>query len=458
MVMPALFWVRQMENREGMKIRVTQWLGLLATLFWSPFLVAGEVGRPVDYVIGISPFLDRSVKDDVYRRIVEFMLEEIPANSSLGLYDAYELQTIARLEIPSARAFQSGKTRANQFREQIYSLKEFLATPHAKPAKATLDLSSAIRFPQFMDFVGEHLAKSNHTLVVVLLGSPLYLDHKEPSFSMVDGYFPSDGHLLAGREQSVFGLKEREGALRGIVVNLGWFGDPWVSEVHQEKIARFWSLYLKGQGAELGAFCSDLTTLFNSARGQGGELRKAKYEIDPEQKKIEMLRISRDIGVADWITRDSLPRTHLGPPTSTIGPMKIGIRWQGNIDLDLYAKPKPQAETLYFEHTRSPQGYYFKDHRSSPDREYEFIEFESPVDVWQVEAMINFYAGSVPEGPIGEVRIEFEGKIYTGKFSIASGRGNKGRSGQAQAGCWTQIDIPKILKLEPQRETASRAR
>src|SRR2546422_7121304 len=30
-------------------------------------------------------------------------------------------------------------------------------------------------------------------------------DAKEPVFSMVDGYFPSDGHLLATREKSVFG-------------------------------------------------------------------------------------------------------------------------------------------------------------------------------------------------------------------------------------------------------------
>ena len=48
------------------------------------------------------------------------------------------------------------------------------------------------------------------------------------------------------------------------------------------------------------------------------------------------------------------------------GPLKIGIRWKQNIDLDLYAAPRPGAETLFFQHPRSPEGYYFKDHRSSP--------------------------------------------------------------------------------------------
>ena len=74
----------------------------------------------------------------------------------------------------------------------------------------------------------------------------------------------------------------------------------------------------------------------------------------------------------------------------------------------LYATPRRDAETLFFQHLRSPEGYYYKDHRSSPGREYEFIEFESPVDIREVEASVNFYKGDCPEGPRGEVRIEFK--------------------------------------------------
>jgi hypothetical protein len=129
--------------------------------------------------------------------------------------------------------------------------------------------------------------------------------------------------------------------------------------------------------------------------------------------------------------------------------MKIGIRWRGDIDLDLYAKAKPGAETLFFEHTRAPEGYYFKDHRSSPEREYEFIEFETPVDVYQVEASINFFEGHASGGPGGEVRIEFDGRIYTGRFALPAENGNEGRTGSRQRDAWTRIDIPGILKLKP---------
>ncbi len=419
----------------------------------SPAEASAATNRATRYVVGISPFLDNPVKDEVYRRIVGFLLEDVPLNSSLWLYDAYYLRTIAQIDIPNVRAFRSGKTRANQFKEQIGKLREFLVAEHERPPATKLSLDGAIRFPQFMDFVGKNLASAEQSVIVVVLGSPLYLDHKEPGFSMVDGYFPSDGHLLASREQSVFGLKTRAGALKDIRVHFGYFGDPWVSEVHQEKISRFWTLYLNGQGARLATFCGDLPTVFNAVRSGSALSQNPEPSppLDPTQSKIEMLRITRDIGVADWITRDVLPSVHDGPPSTAIGPMKIGIRWQGNIDLDLYARPNRNAEMLFFEHTRSPEGYYFKDHRSSPEREYEFIEFESPVDVRRVEAMINFYEGTAPGGPSGEIRIEFDGKIFTGRFSLAAVRGNQGRSGASQGEFWTRIDISEMLKLQQLR-------
>ena len=423
----------------------------------SPFAAsaAGGIQEPlsptspaVKFVVGLSPFLGKGMKDDVYRRIIGFILAEMPLNSSLSLYDAYQIKSISQIEIPNVAAFRSEKTRANQLAEPIRKLKEFLAAEHPRPAAAKLNLDQAVRFPQFLDFVGENLARTNRSLVVIVLGSPLYQDPKEPNFSMANGFFPTDGHLQASRDQSIFGLKTRGEALKNVAVHFGYFGDPWVSELHREKITRFWTLYVKGQGAQLATFCGDLATIFASvASGSVAAGREERYDLDPTQTKIEMRRITRDIDVTDWITRDVPSNAAQRPPSTTVGPMKIGIRWSGNIDLDLYAAASPQAETLFFEHTRSPEGYYFKDHRSSPEREYEFIEFESPVDVRQIQARINFYDGNLEDGPTGEVRVEFEGKIYSGTFSLSTHRGNKGRTGTSQGGFWTTIDIPAILLL-----------
>lgn len=396
------------------------------------------------YVIGLTPYLEKSAKDDVYRRIVGMILEDMPQKSSLGIYDAYHLTNITHLEIPDVRAFQSGKTRANQFKEQILRVKQFLAQEHPHPSAARLNFNSAIRLPQFLDFLGENLNAEPTTAIII--GSPLYMDHKEPGFSMVDGYFPSDGHLLANRDQTVYGKPPREGALKNITLHLGYFGDPWVSAIHEEKISRFWNLYLHEQGGRLATFCGDLATLF-SAVLKGAPERELAFSLDRSRTKVEMLRITRDLGASDWITRDVLSNPRPAPPTKTVGPMKIGIRWKGEIDLDLYASAGPGSERLYFENTRVTEGYYFKDHRSSPDREYEFIEFEAPVDLHRVQANINFYKGHAPEGVKGEVRIEFDGRVYSSKFHIPAERGNKGREGGSQGEFWAHIDIPATLGL-----------
>jgi hypothetical protein len=121
---------------------------------------------------------------------------------------------------------------------------------------------------------------------------------------------------------------------------------------------------------------------------------------------------------------------------------------KSNIDLDLYATPRRGAETLFFQHPRSPEGYYYKDHRSSPGREYEFIEFETPVDIRELEAFVNFYKGSCPGGPRGEVRIEYDGRIYSGAFTIASSEGNLGRSGPTQQDFWVRIPVRRILQID----------
>jgi hypothetical protein len=263
---------------------------------------------------------------------------------------------------------------------------------------------------------------------------------------MVDGYFPSDGHLQASRAKTVYGF---DGAANPpLTVQWMYFGDPWVNDLHREKVTRFWTLYLERRGASLAAFTGDLPTALQSFRQTApGLVAAAKnWALDTGSTKIEMLRVGRGVAINDWITRDTLAMAQ-HPPSVLVGPMKIGIRWREKVDLDLYAMARPGAETLYFEHVRSPEGYYYKDHRSSPGREYEFIEFETPVDIHEVQAFINFYKGEWPGGAHGEIRIEFDGRIYGGPFTLPAERGNHGRTGRTQADYWTPIPIPKLLKI-----------
>jgi hypothetical protein len=78
----------------------------------------------------ISPFLENPVKDQVYRKVIAFVVDEMSLGSTLRIYDAYYLQTITELQVPEVQAFMSSKTRAYQFATQIHKLKLFLATEH----------------------------------------------------------------------------------------------------------------------------------------------------------------------------------------------------------------------------------------------------------------------------------------------------------------------------------------
>lgn len=427
--------------------------GLCALSVFQSFPAAAGEGPggqpPSGFVIGISPFLDKSVKDEVYRGIVRLVVEDLPLNSALAVYDAFELKTVTQLSLPNVRAFSSPKTRANQLAPAIQALKVFLAREHPRPSHPRLSFDGAIRLPQFLDFLAETSA-TNSRMSLLLIGSPLYQDAKEPAFSMVDGYFPSDGHLQASREKSVFGCAGSTGPAAPLVVHWVYFGDPWVNDLYREKVTRFWTLYLEQRDAQLPVFTADLPTALQSFRqpAAAGAPTRNRGALDPGQKKIEMLRVARGVEIVDWITRDTVVSPS-APPSQFVGPMKIGIRWGERVDLDLYATARPGAETLYFEHVRSAEGYYYKDHRSSPGKEYEFIEFESPVDVRETEAFVNFYKGSCPGGASGEVRIEFDGRVYSRPFFIPAERGNLGRSGPSQQEFWTPIPILQVLHLAP---------
>ncbi|HXU75698.1 MAG TPA: hypothetical protein VN794_03975, partial [Methylomirabilota bacterium] len=181
---------------------------------------AAEIPAGSEYVVGISPFLDKSVKDVIYRGLVRLLVEDLPLNSKLRVYDAFELKSITELSVPNAEAFKSPKTRANQFAPAIRDVKLFLAEEHAKPTNSHSSFEGAIRLPQFLDFLSENLRKTGLSPAVLLIGSPLYQDPKEPAFSMVDGYFPSDGHLHASREQSVFGFGKDAGP--ALPLNVHW--------------------------------------------------------------------------------------------------------------------------------------------------------------------------------------------------------------------------------------------
>ncbi|MCC6233330.1 MAG: hypothetical protein IT580_11845 [Verrucomicrobiales bacterium] len=410
----------------------------------------GRVPGPACWVMALSPYLDASAKEAAFRHVVRFLVTQMPVDSSLTLLDGYRLRTVARILIPDREAFRSEKTRLNQFSDALRETKRFLATNEVRAPAGPLSFGGALRVPQLLDFISEHLVPPGREVRVVLLGSPLYVDDKEPSFSMAAGYFPSDAHLAVTRERSVYGTQERGGCLSRVVVDWGYFGDPWVSEVHRERVERFWRLFVARQGGVLRTVATDLPTVFAATLGataSGGAERTMAAEGAAVPGKLEMIRVTRATDSLDWIRGDRVLNPAEGPPARSAGRLKIGIRWQDDVDFDLYARPASGRERLSFEHPRSPDGYYFKDHRTSPGSEFEFVEFTEPVDVRELEVFVNLYEGRLREGAGGEVRLEFEGRTYASRFHVEAREGNQGREGRGQSRWWARIEVPRVLGL-----------
>lgn len=397
-------------------------------------------------IVGLSPFLDPDTRNTAFRRLVQLLAEDLPARSQLTLVDAHHLQTLAHVEIPEHRAFQSPRTRLNQFSGAIQATRQFLAASRP-PTEPGAD--GPLHLPRFLDFVASDLRRSGASSTrILILGSPLHHDLREPSFSMTDGHFPSDGHLVASAERSPFSLQNRAGRLAGTTVHLVHAGAPWANELHRQKVTRFWTLFLRGQGARLSSLSSDLPSAFRNLLSPVPTSLPVLPEPDPADTRVAMLRLTREAPSSDWISRDAVDRPAAGPPVRTRGPLRIGIRWGLPVDLDLYARAHPNAPRLYFEQPDAPGARYLRDHREASDREFEFVEFTEPVDLREVRAEVNLHDGEAPPtGVDGEVRIEFEDRIHTGRFHIAAARGNRGREGAEQAPYWTTLDIPTLMGL-----------
>src|SRR5205085_7026741 len=145
-----------------------KFLVLLLPFSLSAAEIAKEVPAPMPFVIGISPFLDKSVKDDVYRSIVRLLVQDLPLNSTVAIYDAFNLKSITQVTLPNARVFDSAKTRANQFAGAIGDVKLFLAGDHLKPPSSHLKFDSAIQVPQFLDFLNDNVRLTNASAEVLL--------------------------------------------------------------------------------------------------------------------------------------------------------------------------------------------------------------------------------------------------------------------------------------------------
>jgi hypothetical protein len=426
-------------------------------------------------VIAISPALpDLATKNDVYKSILTAALSDIAPGDSIQILDGWEVKSVATLTVPSHQAYaRDPKARAKAMQPAIQVFSQWLTTEST--ARNSIP-ANGLRVPAIFEFCATHTDLATAKGRLVLVGSTIYDDPSEPAFSMKDGYYPSDAHLAVARQESVFGLKDGANRLEGVVVHWASVGAQYQDDGNRAAVERWWSLFCQTQGCILASCDSAAATVFQRFKtGSRTPIVRASVEAD---HKLEMrhapirIRVPSSAQAPQPVDTSTpappeLPAPAAGPDINfmlrqdisqqpleaqIVENCRIGIRWPGDCDIDLYVRPMPSSEELFYGHQRTREGIHVKDWLTSPDVDnngFETVELRGRVDLSKLTVGINFYAGKPQRGGVnGQIRIETGGKVFQSDFHVRASTGNRGSDGSQRASSpyWVILDPLVITK------------
>jgi hypothetical protein len=437
-----------------------------------PFMIAGLVSAGLvgcvlfpqgalakEYVVGLSPYLKPEQAQRESRVVAHHLISTLQPGDEAVVMDAYHLRTIARFQVPNKPIYNTLKIKLKTNAQAVAALNRFAAAAQVPNKAGEPQKPGALKIPEFLRFVGSTYPA--HSVDILLFGSPLYPAPQSPGFSMESGLIPGDGHLFHSVGSTPFGVDNPQ-ALRG--KRLYWYtgGTHWaLHEQHRWHVERFWSLFCSKQGGMLVSFHGDLATVLTQAKAHRATPQNQYGPISPGKKKLEMIRVR----TPQQNTNTSIyerPISQDKPPAALVKQaenVEFGIQWQCNqCDLDLYVRPTPTAEVLYFGKRQSPYGAYLKDYLSSPKNFFETVQLKKPVDLNKTLVAVNYYSSpffAPSPGPVkGEMRISWQGRTYRKAFLFTMSGGNLGwqrqdlfRTGQAPSPHWIVFNLSDILGI-----------
>jgi hypothetical protein len=447
-----------------------------------PVVVAAQLGWAVPAAAAAHTFIV-GLNDDcvpatqiLSEQLMQLFVKRLHPGDGLVVYDAPRRLVIASTVLPDRDIFERVPVRVREFGGELAKIKHFLEGRCGAGPNAA-ELAGNLYVPQFLDEIARLRipASPRDGVSVLVIGSALYHDPRDPGLSMLEGHFPSDGHLNAKPTASVFSTAEKHQALAGVDLHYCFTDTDWWSEAHKEAVLRWWSLFVTTQQGTLATFSGDMASCFERFAGSvtagaptfraepGGGLEMLLAKRSPVERQM-LASAPAPVAVAPGSARAETPGSPAAPggfldihvpishdrPATLRGLAKIGIRWTCPADLDIYARGGASGEFLYFGNKDTPEGHFPHDYTNAPDAAYEYVEFSREIDLSALEAFVNFYAGSCQSPPAGIVRLWFKNRIYEGHFALNATHGNQGdgRNGHMTGPYWTRIDVRKLLHVD----------
>ena len=295
----------------------------------------------------LSPYQDSVMAKQQYDHLIKFYFT-LGAGDNLSVINGIDGTTITTFKIPKNPAYNHVKTKFKINQVERKKLKAFCQKMRISNTNKS-NSKSAVDMPRLMAQLARYAHIANITDIVVI-GSPLYDMKNNQGVSMAKELIPSDGYLLNKQPNNVFRTQGFESRLQGLRVH--WLlPERLPRQIYAEAIQRFWHHFIHRQGGALVSFTHDPVMVFDLLRKNAAPLPLT--DMLDTSGKLEMQAI-RDIDTTTSIYHKSINNT-ASKITNFTQPITLGIQWQGDVDLDLFAKPI-NAEMLWYKNVSSPQG------------------------------------------------------------------------------------------------------
>lgn len=344
------------------------------------------------------------------------LYSKVEVGTTLTFINGGDASVITTIHLPNKEIYKHLKARIELNKKQLVILKHFV-----KNLNQGNRVLGAADVPSVIHEIGRH--HPDITDIVLMNISPYY--DNAPALNMTEGLVPSDQFILSSRAHSPFGTQGLN-TLSGKRVH--WLiAEPIGSSLLHEKISRFWLVYLNQLEAKTLSFTHNIESVLNLMLSDAQAIN-VDYELD-KSGKFEMQSI-RTISASKSIYEQQISDTTLPPRAlDNKQAVTLGIEWQGDVDLDIYAEPF-DGEVLYFGNVRSKDGRFFKDIRSGTENKtlYETTELNA-VNIRKLRVAVNVYSVKAPPiKPIkGTLRVKIGKHVYAKAFEFSAKTGNKGR-------------------------------
>lgn len=228
-------------------------ISLLALVTLISNLVAAPPAQNLDVVL--SARLPKAQLEAVYGKQLELLCNTAPAHLHVRYLDGEALTTIADLTVSEV---VNPRGRAKQMEAGLAQLRRWCqqSLARSEPKDGRLDV------PAILDFIGRE-PKAAHA--VLLVGSPVYLNEREPGYSFLSAKgelrVPNDAMLALSHLESPFGVLGKADLLKPGVTVHWYIPDQSVlgTDLSKARLQRMWTLFVSQQGGKIVSFNGDLT-------------------------------------------------------------------------------------------------------------------------------------------------------------------------------------------------------